>query len=81
MNHITTSTTLHEPLPVAIMSLRLSHALYRQFSHETVLLEPQLAKRLRTFSTDLERGTVRPGDLYRVIWQLLTHLHEIAERK
>ena len=79
MDQLQQATTTSEP--PAIISLRLSHALYRESSHETVLLEPQLAKRLRTLSTRLERGTVRPNDLYRMIWLLLAHLYEVAERK
>ena len=67
--------------PSAIISLRLSHALYRESSHEAVLLEPQMAKRLRALSIHMEQGTVQPNDLYRMIWFLLAHLYEVAERK
>ncbi len=84
--NVNTPSWLHlghsQPVSSQIKSLRLAYCLYRQVSP----LDPappcqRLAQALHRAADKLEQDTIKLREIYQVIWQLLLHTFEIAERE
>lgn len=71
-----------QPISPQIKSLRLAYCLYRQVSPlDPAPTRQHLAQTLHRSADKLEQDTIKLREIYQLLWQLLLHTFEIAERE